>query len=420
MQRWARRRLQVAWSSGSPAGRRAAAHRSRRRRGRAAGRADRADRARLPDARAGARSTRRSRSCSGARPRPRPSASARRSPPIASSCRTTRATRWPAIRRATSPLVEFFDYQCAYCRQVVPSVRELLEEDQKLKVVFKEFPILGEASVVAARAALAARAQDRYLPFHLALMGSRDLSLDGIMALAEQVGLDTERLAAGHARPGDRPQLQANFALAQKLGIEGTPAFVIGDELIPGAVEKAAPRRADRGGARQLPDLLTAGARPAAAQPGGRLRASVRPSPIGTSARLIRGRRAAWRSARAGSRSGGRGWRGRRPRRPTARCRSGSGRPAATSDQAALVVGVVALLVGVDEGSDRSCRRRPPRAAGRGSSSARPKRTSILASTPGLAPGAAADAGPVRIDVEGQRPGRPAAAPAPSRACRSR
>jgi protein-disulfide isomerase len=135
-------------------------------------------------------------------------------------------------------VVEFFDYQCTYCRQVVRSVQELIDEDQKLKFVFKEFPILGEASVVAARAALAARAQDQYLSFHLALMGSRDLSLDGIMLLAEQVGLDTERLAVDMHDPAIDRQIQANFALAQKLGIEGTPAFVVGEEVVPGAVDK--------------------------------------------------------------------------------------------------------------------------------------------------------------------------------------
>jgi protein-disulfide isomerase len=135
-------------------------------------------------------------------------------------------------------LVEFFDYQCSYCRQVVQTVRELVDEDQELKVVFKEFPILGEASVIAARAALAAREQDRYLPFHFALMGTRDLSLDGIMKLAEQVGLDTERLAREMHAPAIDQQLRENFALAQELGIEGTPAFVLGEEVVPGAVDK--------------------------------------------------------------------------------------------------------------------------------------------------------------------------------------
>jgi protein-disulfide isomerase len=135
-------------------------------------------------------------------------------------------------------VVEFFDYQCQYCRRVVPSLQALLAEDRDLKVVFKEFPILGEASVTAARAALAAREQDRYLPFHFALMSARDLSLDSIMTLAEGVGLDTERLARDMGSPAIEAQLQANLELARELGIEGTPAFVVGDALIPGAVDK--------------------------------------------------------------------------------------------------------------------------------------------------------------------------------------
>ena len=135
-------------------------------------------------------------------------------------------------------VVEFFDYQCQYCRRVVPSLQALLAEDQDLKVVFKEFPILGEASVTAARAALAAREQDRYLPFHFALMSARDLSLDNIMTLAEGVGLDSERLVSDMQSPAIETRLQANLELARELGIEGTPAFVVGDELIPGAVDK--------------------------------------------------------------------------------------------------------------------------------------------------------------------------------------
>ena len=158
------------------------------------------------------------------------------------------ANRAQLVDRADDPVagnpagdvtvVEFFDYQCQYCRRVVPSLQALLAEDQELKVVFKEFPILGEASVTAARAALAAREQDRYLPFHFALMSAGDLSLETIMALAESVGLDSERLASDMDSPAIATRLQANLALARELGIEGTPAFVVGDELIPGAVDK--------------------------------------------------------------------------------------------------------------------------------------------------------------------------------------
>jgi protein-disulfide isomerase len=136
-------------------------------------------------------------------------------------------------------LIEFFDYRCTYCRRVVSSVRELLDEDGDLRVVFKDMPVLGPDSVRAARAALASRKQDGYVPFHFALMASDDLSPAGIRAAAKSVGLDPDRLEADMDAPEVNAVIEANYALAHELGIEGTPAFVIGDQLIPGAVEKA-------------------------------------------------------------------------------------------------------------------------------------------------------------------------------------
>ena len=136
-------------------------------------------------------------------------------------------------------VVEFFDYRCTYCRRVVSSLRELLDEDDGLRVVFKDMPVLGPDSVRAARAALASRKQDGYVPFHFALMASDDLSPAGIRATAKGVGLDPDRLEADMEAPEVSAVLEANYALAQELGIEGTPAFVIGDQLIPGAIEKA-------------------------------------------------------------------------------------------------------------------------------------------------------------------------------------
>jgi protein-disulfide isomerase len=136
-------------------------------------------------------------------------------------------------------LVEFFDYRCTYCRRVVPALQALLEEDAELRVVFKELPVLGEDSVRAARAALASRNQDAYVEFHFALMDAADLSQGGILALAREIGLDPERLARDMEAPEVQAVIEANYALASRLGIEGTPAFVIGETLIPGAVGKA-------------------------------------------------------------------------------------------------------------------------------------------------------------------------------------
>ena len=135
-------------------------------------------------------------------------------------------------------LVEFFDYRCTYCRRVVSSMQALLEEDAELRVVFKELPVLGADSVRAARAALAAERQGRYTPFHFALMTSDDLSPEAIRRLAADVGLDPDQLEQDMDAPEIQEAIDANYRLAQELGIEGTPAFVIGDALIPGAIDK--------------------------------------------------------------------------------------------------------------------------------------------------------------------------------------
>jgi protein-disulfide isomerase len=135
-------------------------------------------------------------------------------------------------------VVEFFDYRCTYCRRVVGSLQALVGRDENLRVVFKEFPILGEDSVRAARAALAAERQGLYMPFHLALMAANDLSMDGIMRVAQGVGLDTGQLAQDMELPEIKDEINATYALARELGIDGTPAFVVGEELIPGAVSE--------------------------------------------------------------------------------------------------------------------------------------------------------------------------------------
>jgi protein-disulfide isomerase len=141
-------------------------------------------------------------------------------------------------------LVEFFDYRCPYCKQVAPSLAMLLEEDKRLRVVMKEFPILGKESVIAARAALAAELQGKYAPFHHALMAVKGPLAEAVVyQTATGAGLDVERLKSDMARPEIEAQLRANYDLAQTLGIRGTPAFVVGGELIPGAVDLATLRR---------------------------------------------------------------------------------------------------------------------------------------------------------------------------------
>ena len=137
-------------------------------------------------------------------------------------------------------LVEFFDYACGYCKRSLSVMINLLRSDPQLRIVWKELPVLGPVSRIAARASMAAARQGKYLEFHEAAMGTRDgLSEDGVLAIAERVGLDVDRLQQDMADPSIEAYLDETNQLARELGIEGTPAFVIGDTLVPGAVGEA-------------------------------------------------------------------------------------------------------------------------------------------------------------------------------------
>ena len=134
-------------------------------------------------------------------------------------------------------LVEFFDYQCGYCKRAQPDLERLVKQDSGLKVVLKEFPILGPASVTAARASLAAQKQGKYLDFHTKMMGLKgQLTDDVIYETAKEVGLDLDKLKQDMNDPSVVAELRANMDLAEALGVQGTPAFVINDQIIPGAV----------------------------------------------------------------------------------------------------------------------------------------------------------------------------------------
>lgn len=134
-------------------------------------------------------------------------------------------------------IVEFFDYKCPYCKQVTPALKELLEADKGIKLVYKEFPILGEPSVLAARAALAAAKQGQYVAFHEALMAYRGtLELNAIATVAAGIGLDAEKLVADMKSAEIEKQLTDNHALAMALSIRSTPTFIVGDRVVPGAL----------------------------------------------------------------------------------------------------------------------------------------------------------------------------------------
>ena len=135
-------------------------------------------------------------------------------------------------------VVEFFDYRCPYCKQVAPALSQLLKEDGNLRLVLKEFPILGPDSVVASRAALAAQAQGKYAPMHAALLRHRGAYDEAAIArLATDAGLDAARLKSDMAKPEIAAMIDRNKALARELSLTGTPAFIIGDKVVPGAAD---------------------------------------------------------------------------------------------------------------------------------------------------------------------------------------
>lgn len=139
-------------------------------------------------------------------------------------------------------MVEFFDYRCPYCKAAHERVKQTVAKDGKVRLVLKEFPILGPESVFASRAALAAHRQDAatYFKFHDALLSTKEkLTNELTLKIAADQGLDVERIKKDMAAPEISRMLEANADLAEELGINGTPAFIVGDALAPGAVDAA-------------------------------------------------------------------------------------------------------------------------------------------------------------------------------------
>lgn len=152
----------------------------------------------------------------------------------------------PVIGNADSDvtLVEFFDYRCGYCKQVANDVTDLAAGKNAPRIVMREFPILSPDSITAARAALAAEYQGKYLEMHTALMAAGGAFDEArIMEIATEVGLDTERLKTDMNKAEIQATLARNHALAEALGIRGTPAFVTRKAFVPGAISADAMRK---------------------------------------------------------------------------------------------------------------------------------------------------------------------------------
>ena len=142
--------------------------------------------------------------------------------------------------KADVTLVEFFDYHCGYCKHVLPTITQLVKDDAKVRVIFREFPILSEDSETAAKAALAINriAPKKYFDFHTALMNeSGKFNEDRLLEIAKGLGVDSEKLKAEMKKPDIQAMLDKNRQLAQSLSIRGTPAIILSnDAIVPGAI----------------------------------------------------------------------------------------------------------------------------------------------------------------------------------------
>ena len=137
--------------------------------------------------------------------------------------------------------VEFFDYNCGYCKRAMSDMLDLMKNDPKLKVVLKEFPVLGDGSVEAAKVAVAVRMQDptgqKYLDFHQKLLGGRGPADKArAMAAAKEAGLDTAKIEKDIASPEVKATNEENFQMAEEMGLNGTPSYVIGRQIVIVAV----------------------------------------------------------------------------------------------------------------------------------------------------------------------------------------
>ena len=138
-------------------------------------------------------------------------------------------------------IVEFFDYRCVHCRHVASTIDQIVSSNASVRVVYKNFPVLGEPSVLAARAAVAAQQQGGWPKLHRAMLAfDGDFTIETLLALSSSVGLDSAKLKTDMMSPETDRALQANLTLAAALGLDATPSFVIGDRVIRGALSPEA------------------------------------------------------------------------------------------------------------------------------------------------------------------------------------
>jgi protein-disulfide isomerase len=167
---------------------------------------------------------------------------------------TPYAGAWEGAADGDVVLVEFFDYACGYCKATAPDVAKLVTEDKGLKIVYRELPILGDESVVASRVALLAADSGTYPAFHAAMYAGDGVDKAAILTAAAKAGLDKAKVQSILSSRGSADEFTKNVTLAQALNARGTPLFVIGDQVMHGAVgyqdlkDAIAKARKDRAG----------------------------------------------------------------------------------------------------------------------------------------------------------------------------
>lgn len=146
------------------------------------------------------------------------------------------AGAWEGAEKGDVTLVEYFDYACGYCRATLPEIAKLVAQDSKLKVVYRELPILSEQSADAAKVSLLAAEKGKYMPFHKALYGAGKVTRDTIFAAAASVGIDRKAAEAAMTSAKYNAEVESNLRIAQTLQATGTPTFVVGNQVLNGAV----------------------------------------------------------------------------------------------------------------------------------------------------------------------------------------
>lgn len=149
---------------------------------------------------------------------------------------TPYASAWAGNPNGDATLVVFYDYACGFCRRSLPDIERLLKEDKNLKVVFRELPILSDDSTKASRAALAAAEQGKFKAFHDALYETGRPNAANVERVQKQLGIDPAKSAAAIASPAVQKEIDANLEIARALRFTGTPSWVVGDQVLNGAI----------------------------------------------------------------------------------------------------------------------------------------------------------------------------------------